>query len=71
MGRDEIFLEEEKIKPLTQDQLVAGIKSFLDTVGTAKCNRYINHINKLLPIVIERGGRASEDTIGYCMCIWI
>ena len=49
----------KNIKPLTQDQLIAGIKSFWDTVDKAKCNRYINHINKVLPIVIERGGKAS------------
>ena len=37
----------KNIKPLTQDQLVTRIKSFWDTVCTAKCNRYINHINKV------------------------
>ena len=49
----------KRVKPRTQDQLVNGIMEFWDTVGIAKCNRYINHINKVLPIVIERGGRAS------------
>ena len=49
----------KNIKPLTQEQLVASIKSFWNMVGVSKYNRYINHLNKVLPIVVEREGRAS------------
>ena len=48
-----------EVKPRTEQQLVKGIKDFWNTVGTAKCNRYINHIDKMMPIVIEREGKAS------------
>ena len=46
------FLRRE-IKPTTKDRLVQGIRQFWTTVDTAKCQRYIRHLKKVLPKVIE------------------
>ena len=50
-----------EIKPTTKDQLVHGIKLFWETVDTAKCNKYIDHLKKVVPKVIELDG----DATGY------
>ncbi|CAB4010357.1 Gastrula zinc finger [Paramuricea clavata] len=48
------------VKPRTKDALVDGITQFWAEVMTVeKCKRYINHVKKVLPIVVEREGRAS------------
>ena len=39
-------------KPRTKDELVAGIRAFWHTVDAAKCTKYINHLKKVIPIVI-------------------
>ena len=54
------FLRRE-IKPTTKDQLVQGIEQFWVEVTPRKCCRYINHLNKVLPKVIEKQG----DATGY------
>ena len=48
-----------KIKPSTKAELINGIKTFWRSVDVGKCNIYIDHISKVLPIVVERNGRAS------------
>ena len=50
-----------EVKPRNKEELVSGIKRFWDTVDTHKCCRYINHLNKVLPKVIELHG----DATGY------
>lgn len=50
-----------EIKPTTKEQLVQGIKEFWGTVTPHKCCRYINHLRKVLPKVIEIQG----DATGY------
>ena len=48
------------VKPTTKEELLAGITRFWRERMTAeKCEVYINHLKKVVPIVIERGGRAS------------
>lgn len=48
------------VKPTTKDELIGGITQFWQTRMTAeKCTTYINHLQKVVPIVIEREGRAS------------
>ena len=42
-----------EIKPKTKDEIVQGIVKFWDTVTIEKCNRYINHLKKVIPRVIE------------------
>ena len=54
------FIRRE-IKPTTKDQLVHGIKTFWKTVDKAKCNKYIDHLKKVVPKVIELDG----DATGY------
>ena len=50
-----------EIKPKMKDELVQGIVKFWDTVTIEKCNRYINHLKKVIPRVIELEG----DATGY------
>ena len=49
------------VKPRNKEQLVDGITQFWATVDTHKCCRYIDHLKKVLPRVIERSG----DATGY------
>lgn len=46
-------------KPQSKDDLVWTIKAFWRTVSIAKCNRYINHLKKVVPRMIEVEGRAT------------
>lgn len=50
-----------EIKPTTKRELVDGIIQFWTTVDVHKCCRYINHLKKVLPKVIEMNG----DATGY------
>lgn len=50
-----------EIKPRTKEELVQGILKFWETVTVQKCNKYINHLNKVIPRVIELRG----DATGY------
>jgi hypothetical protein len=45
-----------EVKPRTKDELVQGIDAFWESVDTAKCCKYINHLSKVLPKVIECEG---------------
>ena len=47
------------IKPTIKQQLTDGIKQFWETVTVTKCNKYINHLKKVLPKVIELNGVAT------------
>lgn len=45
------------VKPKHKDELVAGILEFWKTVDVQKCKKYIGHLKKVVPKVIElRGG---------------
>ena len=46
-------------KPKTKDELIAGIQQFWSTVDQAKCNKYIGHLRKVIPRVIELQGAAT------------
>lgn len=50
-----------KVKPKNQSELVEGIKGFWSTVNRAKCKKYIRHLKKVIPRVIELNG----DATGY------
>lgn len=41
------------------DGLKNGIKAFWKTLTPSVCCKYINHINKVIPIIVERKGDAS------------
>ena len=50
-----------EVKPRNKEQLVSGINQFWTTVTVRKCFRYIGHLQKVLPRVIEKNG----DATGY------
>ena len=48
------------VKPSTKDELVRGIQDYWSNRLTQqKCQKYIRHLRKVLPAVVEREGRAS------------
>ena len=52
------FIRRE-VKPNNKEELIDGISAFWDTVDVYKCRRYINHLNKVLPKVIEVRGEPT------------
>ena len=54
------FIRRE-VKPKTKDELVSGILQFWATVDFIKCRKYIRHLDKVVPKVIELNG----DATGY------
>ena len=50
-----------EIKPRTKQELIDGIATFWTTVDAHKCSKYIGHLRKVIPKVIEMGG----DATGY------
>ena len=50
-----------EVKPRTKEQLVQGIQEFWATVDVQKCQKYIHHLRKVIPRVIELNG----DATGY------
>ena len=49
----------KRVKPSIKDELVSGILEFWRTVDWQKCVQHIDHIQKVIPIIIEREGKAS------------
>ena len=49
------------IKPKNKQELIDSILSFWSTVDEHKCCKYIRHLQKVIPKVIEKGG----DATGY------
>ena len=54
------FIRRE-VKPHTKQELIEGIQRFWCTVSIEKCEKYIGHLRKVLPRVIELNG----DATGY------
>lgn len=50
-----------KVKPRNQCELVEGITQFWSTVTIRKCRKYIGHLRKVIPKVMELKG----DATGY------
>ena len=48
-----------EVKPRTKDELVGGIQEFWGSVSGEKCRKYIRHLHKVIPRVIELGGAAT------------
>ena len=46
-------------KPRNLDQLKDGIQQFWNTMTPSDCTRYINHLNKVIPKVIQVEGKLS------------
>ena len=49
----------KNVKPKNKEELINGITAFWSTVTPEKCTKYINHVKKVIPIVIAREGRAT------------
>ena len=49
----------DKHKPYNMATLIEGIKLFWKTLTPTQCTRYINHIQKVIPKVIEESGGPS------------
>ena len=47
------FLRRE-VKPETKQQLIDGIQLFWTTVDVPECTKYIRHLRKVIPRVIEQ-----------------
>ena len=52
------FIRRE-IKPKTKEQLIQGIQQFWATVDEVKCRKYIGHLRKVIPKVIDLEGAAT------------
>ena len=52
------FLRRE-VKPTTKQDLIDGIQEFWKTVDFAKCRKYIRHLCKVIPKVVEVEGAAT------------
>ena len=48
-----------EVKPKVKQELVDGINAFWETVDKEKCRKYIRHLCKVLPKVIEVNGCAT------------
>jgi hypothetical protein len=48
-------------KPKTESELVQGISNFWVTVDGTKCRKYIGHLRKVLPRVIELDDAATGN----------
>ena len=50
-----------EVKPTMKEQLIDGIVEFWQTVDTQKCKKYIGHLRKVVPKVIE----LNWESTGY------
>ena len=48
-----------EVKPAKKEELVNGIFKFWETVTVAKCRRYIGHLRRVIPKMIEVNGEAT------------
>ena len=48
-----------EVKRIRQEELVNGIKDFWETVDLVKCSKYIKHLRKVIPKIIELKGAAT------------
>jgi len=50
------------IKPRTKEELMNGIERFWNKrMDAEKCTKYIGHLHKVLPIVVEQQGKPSRN----------
>jgi len=62
------FLRRE-VKPKTKQELINGILRFWDTVSVEKCRKYISHLRKVIPRIIELKGDATGYWTDFCFNI--
>ena len=50
------------IKPKNKQELVDGIKTFWrEKLTVSQCKKYIDHINKVIPVILAKNGEAVVD----------
>ena len=49
----------DRHKPTNKASLIEGIKIFWKTLSPEVCRRYVNHIQRVIPVVIEEDGGPS------------
>ena len=50
------------VKPRNKEELLNRIQQFWHTVTTEKCQRYINHLQKVVPdVILLKEGRHDTD----------
>ena len=59
-----------EIKPKTKEK-INSIKQFWETVDQAKCRKYIGHLQKVIPKVIELEGSATGYYLQYIIVMII
>ena len=47
------------MKPRSKDQLIAGIEQFWRNATVEKCRKYIQHLQKVIPRMIDMNGEAT------------
>jgi hypothetical protein len=47
------------VKPKAKQELIDGILEFWSRVDVAKCRKYIGHLQKVIPAVIDNKGNAT------------
>ena len=47
------------VKPSNREELIEGIKEFWRGLNPQACNKYIDHLYNVIPVVITRAGEAS------------
>ena len=50
---------QREVKPKSKEELMSGIEQFWNTVTVNKCKKYIGHLRKVVPKVIEVNGEAT------------
>lgn len=48
-----------EVKPKCKEELVEGVKEFWRTVDIIKCCKYIRHLRKVIPRIVELNGEAT------------
>ena len=51
--------QRREVKPKTKQELIDGIRAFWSTVDITKFRKYIRHLHKVLPKVVEFQGAAT------------
>ena len=52
------FLRREA-KPTAKQELVSGVQEFWTTVDVSKCQKYIRHLHKVIPKIVEAQGAVT------------
>ena len=48
-----------EVKPKTKNEMISGIIKFWGTVDISKCRKYIGHLKKVIPKVIDMNGEPT------------